>query len=124
MRVRARLFIRCLWRPARLGMRLDNLPTVTYDARSEVDLFSGEFASIGFILFLAFLLFGPKKLPDIARALGKGLGELRRASNELRSSFEEEIRNLERPTEGTSEPAPQYGHDHTEPTHEEPETRT
>jgi hypothetical protein len=112
MRVRARLFIRCLWRPARLGMRLDNLPTVTYDARSEVDLFSGEFASIGFIL------------PDIARALGKGLGELRRASNELRSSFEEEIRNLERPTEGTSEPAPQYGHDHTEPTHEEPETRT
>jgi TatA/E family protein of Tat protein translocase len=87
-------------------------------------LFSGEFAIIGFILFLAFLLFGPKKLPDIARTLGKGLGELRRASNELRSSFEEEIRNLEHSTEGALEPAPPYGHDHSEPAPEEPETRT
>jgi TatA/E family protein of Tat protein translocase len=121
MRVSAKRFVRRL---RRLGIRLDNLPTVTYHVGSEVDLFSGEFASIGFILFLAFLLFGPKKLPDIARALGKGLGELRRASNELRSSFEEEIRNLERPTDGTSEPAPQYGHDYTEPTHEETEPRT
>jgi TatA/E family protein of Tat protein translocase len=87
-------------------------------------LFSGDFVAIGFILFLAFLLFGPKKLPEIARTLGKGLGELRRASNELRSSFEEEIRNFDRPTEGASEPAPQYGHDYTEPAPEEPETRT
>lgn len=87
-------------------------------------MFSGEFAAIGFILFLAFLLFGPRKLPDIARTLGKGLGELRRASNELRNSFEEEIRNLDRPTEGTSEPAPPYGHDYSEPAPEEPETRT
>ncbi len=87
-------------------------------------MFSGEFAAIGFILFLAFLLFGPRKLPDIARTLGKGLGELRRASNELRSSFEEEIRNLDHPTEGASEPAPQYGHDYSEPAPEEPETRT
>lgn len=87
-------------------------------------MFSGEFATIGFILFLAFLLFGPRKLPDIARTLGKGLGELRRASNELRGSFEEEIRNLEHPTEGASEPAPPYVHDDSEPAHEEPETRT
>jgi TatA/E family protein of Tat protein translocase len=124
MRVRARKFRCCLRRATRLAIRLDNHPAVTYHFGREVDLFSGEFASIGFILFLAFLLFGPKKLPDIARALGKGLGELRRASNELRSSFEEEIRNLERPTEGTSESAPQYGHDYTEPTHEETEPRT
>jgi TatA/E family protein of Tat protein translocase len=89
-----------------------------------VALFSGEFAAIGFILFLAFLLFGPRKLPDIARTLGKGLGELRRASNELRSSFEEEIRNLDHPTEGASAPAPPYGHDYSEPAPEEPETRT
>ena len=87
-------------------------------------MFSGDIASIGFILFLAFLLFGPRKLPEIARVLGKGLGELRRASNELRNSFEEEIKNLDRPTEGASEPAPHYGHDYSEPAHEESEPRT
>lgn len=87
-------------------------------------MFSGDIASIGFILFLAFLLFGPRKLPEIARVLGKGLGELRRASNELRNSFEEEIRNLDRPTEGASDPAPTYGHNYSEPAHEESEPRT
>jgi TatA/E family protein of Tat protein translocase len=87
----------------------------------------GGFTEIGFILFIAFLLFGPKKLPEIARILGKGLGELRRASYELRSSLEEEIRNLDRPTssvsEGASEPTPAYGHDHSESAHRESEPR-
>ena len=58
-------------------------------------MFSGGFTEVGFILFIAFLLFGPKKLPEIARILGKGMGELRRASNELKNSLEEEIRNLD-----------------------------
>jgi len=87
----------------------------------------GGFTEIGFILFIAFLLFGPKKLPEIARVLGKGLGELRRASYELRSSLEEEIRNLDRaPTNstGVSESAPTYGHDHSEPAHSESEPRS
>jgi TatA/E family protein of Tat protein translocase len=85
-------------------------------------MFSGEFAQIGFILFLAFLLFGPKKLPEIARALGKGLGEIRRASNELRASFEEEISNLERPE--PSDRTPKYGYDHSEPASQEVEPRS
>jgi TatA/E family protein of Tat protein translocase len=97
-----------------------------YHAESrEVNLFGGDLFSIGFILFIAFLLFGPKKLPEIARALGKGLGELRRASNELRNSFEEEMRNLDRPSEGAPDSAPYYGHKYPEPTtHEEPESRS
>ncbi|HEV2177499.1 MAG TPA: twin-arginine translocase TatA/TatE family subunit [Terriglobia bacterium] len=60
-------------------------------------MFTGGFEEIAFVLFIAFLLFGPKKLPEIARVLGKGLGELRRASSELRFSLEDEIRNLDRP---------------------------
>ncbi len=87
----------------------------------------GGFTEIGFILFIAFLLFGPKKLPEIARVLGKGLGELRRASYELRSSLEEEIRNLDRApsnSAGASESASTYGHDHSEPTHSESEPRS
>lgn len=65
-------------------------------------MFSGGFTEVGFILFIAFLLFGPKKLPEIARILGKGMGELRRASNELKNSLEEEIRNLDRKDVDTS----------------------
>jgi len=81
-------------------------------------LFTGGFEFV-FILFIAFLLFGPKKLPEIARVLGKGLGELRRASNELKFSLEEEIRNLDREAQTerqTIKPAdpPAYTREHRE----------
>jgi sec-independent protein translocase protein TatB len=79
-------------------------------------LFTGGFEFI-FVLFIAFLLFGPKKLPEIARVLGKGLGELRRASNELKNSLEDEIRNLDRDVQAQREsaapsPLPPYTHEH------------
>lgn len=79
-------------------------------------MFTGGFEFV-FLLFIAFLLFGPKKLPEIARVLGKGLGELRKASNDLKSSLEDEIRNLERETEAqrrvaAATPAPLYTHEH------------
>ncbi len=86
-------------------------------------MFSGGFVEIGFILFIAFLLFGPKKLPEIARTLGKGLGELRRASNELKTSLEEEIKNLDRYQDSASDSTPTYGHHDPEPTREESEPR-
>ena len=103
-----------------LVVLLDSPLRVTYDFCERLILFSGGFAEIGFILFIAFLLFGPKKLPDIARTLGKGLGELRRASNELKSSLEEEIKNLDRYQEGPVEPSPKYGHNDPEPAPKEP----
>ena len=40
---------------------------------------------------IAVLFFGPKKLPEIGRQLGKGLGEFKRASNDLKRSIEDEI---------------------------------
>lgn len=43
------------------------------------------------ILAVALIVLGPKKLPEIARALGKGLAEFRRATDELK----EEFRNIE-----------------------------
>lgn len=43
------------------------------------------------ILVVALLVFGPNKLPEIARSLGRGLAEFRRASNELRQSFQESV---------------------------------
>jgi TatA/E family protein of Tat protein translocase len=87
-------------------------------------LFGGGFIEIGMFLFLAYLLFGPKKVPEIARTLGKGLGELRRASNELKNSLEEEIRNLDRPTESGTDTTSNYGHHDPEPTPKEPEPRS
>ncbi len=51
-----------------------------------------------FIFVLALLIFGPKKLPELGRSLGKGLSEFRRASNELRSSLEREMQNIEQET--------------------------
>jgi TatA/E family protein of Tat protein translocase len=51
-----------------------------------------------FIFVLALLIFGPRKLPELGRNLGKALAEFRRASNELRATVEDEMRNLERET--------------------------
>ena len=55
------------------------------------------FGSIGMpeliiILVVALIFFGPRKLPELGRSLGKSLAEFKRASNELKSTLEEEIR--------------------------------
>ena len=44
-----------------------------------------------FILVLALLIFGPKRLPEVGKTLGRGLSEFRRASNELKRSIETEL---------------------------------
>ena len=44
------------------------------------------------ILVIALIVFGPRKLPELGRSLGKSIGEFRKASNELKSTLEEEIR--------------------------------
>ena len=52
-----------------------------------------------FIFFLALILFGPKKLPELGRTVGKALTEFRRASSELKSTFDREMKNLEQESE-------------------------
>jgi len=59
------------------------------------------------IFLLALLLFGPKKLPEIGRTIGKYLTEFRRASNELKATFDREMQNLEAET-GVKEIVNQY----------------
>ena len=54
-----------------------------------------SFQDSAVIFFLALLLFGPKKLPELARQLGKLMGEFRRASNEFRMQMEDELRTSE-----------------------------
>ena len=54
-----------------------------------------SFSETIFLFFLALVVFGPKKLPEIARQVGKMLNEFRRASNEFKSQIEQEIAHLE-----------------------------
>ncbi|MFY9726510.1 MAG: twin-arginine translocase TatA/TatE family subunit [Bryobacteraceae bacterium] len=63
-----------------------------------------------FIFLLALILFGPKKLPEIGRTVGKALTEFRRASNELKATFDREMKNLEAET-GVKEVVNQYQYD-------------
>src|SRR5689334_22528246 len=77
------------------------------------------FGSIGMpemliILVIALIIFGPRKLPELGRSLGKSLAEFKRASNELKNTLEEEIRLDEQRTaqeaakakEAVASPAP------------------
>jgi Tat protein translocase TatB subunit len=47
------------------------------------------------IFVIALIVFGPKKLPELGRQVGKALGELRRASNDIKRSIEKEIDETE-----------------------------
>jgi TatA/E family protein of Tat protein translocase len=75
------------------------------------------FGSLGFpelivIFVIALIIFGPRKLPEIGKSLGKSLAEFKKASNELRNTLEEEIRveeqrsQVEASRPATAAPAP------------------
>lgn len=91
-----------------------------------------SFSDSIFLFVLALLLFGPKKLPVLARELGKWVGEFRRASNEFKMQMEEELRLSEAaereqkiaaleaaappsPIVAPPEPIPEPEHPHTDP---------
>lgn len=50
------------------------------------------------LVILALLIFGPKKLPELGKTFGKGMAEFKRASNELKSTFQREMDNIEHET--------------------------
>jgi sec-independent protein translocase protein TatB len=54
-----------------------------------------SFSETIFLFFLALIIFGPKKLPEIARKVGKVMNEFKRASNDFKAQIEQEISSLE-----------------------------
>jgi sec-independent protein translocase protein TatA len=69
------------------------------------------FGSIGMpeliiIFVIALIIFGPRKLPELGRSLGKSLAEFKKASNELRNTLEEEIRIEEQKDREPKQAAP------------------
>src|SRR5215208_5451691 len=66
------------------------------------------FGSVGvpeliIIFTIALIIFGPRKLPELGKSLGKSLAEFKRASNELKNTLDEEIRLEERRSAATGD---------------------
>jgi TatA/E family protein of Tat protein translocase len=57
------------------------------------------------IMVIALIIFGPRKLPELGRSIGRSLNEFKRASNELRSTLDEEIRVEEQRSTERQRPA-------------------
>ncbi len=69
------------------------------------------FGSIGMqelivIFLIALIIFGPRRLPDLGKSLGRSIAEFKRASNELRNTLEDEIRVDEQRQARTATAAP------------------
>ena len=79
-------------------------------------MFSLGWQETVFIFVLALLIFGPKKLPELGKTIGKALTEFRRASTELKSTFDREMASIEQENQSlkqaTSEHSPDtYNYD-------------
>ena len=57
------------------------------------------FSELILIFVIALLVFGPKKLPELGKSLGKGLKEFKRATDDLKSTWNDQIKDVERSVE-------------------------
>jgi len=71
-------------------------------------MFGIGFPELLLIMAIALIVLGPKRLPDLARALGRGIAEFKRATDELKNTFEEETRahDFKRPNDPQSKLTP------------------
>ena len=63
------------------------------------------------IFVVALVLFGPKKLPELGRTIGKAISEFRRATSELKATFDREMQQIDRENESIKQTASTYLND-------------
>lgn len=76
----------------------------------------GPMPNLGFqeiivIFVIALLVFGPRKLPELGKSLGKGLREFRKATSDLKSSWEEQVRDIDKDVKETRRDFSKIGQD-------------
>jgi Tat protein translocase TatB subunit len=69
-------------------------------------MFGIGFPELVVILVLALLVLGPERLPELARALGRGLAELKRATQDLKDEMDAEVRKMDQEVEAKSHEVP------------------
>src|SRR5262245_8248896 len=69
------------------------------------------FSEMLVIFIVALLVFGPKKLPELGKSLGKGIREFRKATNELKSTWEDQVRDIHEPLNDVKRDIHEMGQD-------------
>jgi sec-independent protein translocase protein TatA len=69
-------------------------------------MFGIGFQEMLVILVVVLIFFGPKRLPDLAKSLGKGIAEFKKASEEVRKGIDEAVRDSENEEPDTDPPPP------------------
>ncbi|BAZ87030.1 MULTISPECIES: TatA/E family twin arginine-targeting protein translocase [Aphanizomenonaceae] len=82
-----------------------------------MNIFGIGLPEMGVIMVVALLIFGPKKLPEIGRSLGKTIRSFQEASNEFQSEFKKESEQLKETVQTTAE----LEHKHIEAGKNQPE---
>jgi len=71
-----------------------------------VNIFGVGLPEMGLIMVVALLIFGPKKLPEIGRSMGKAIRSFQEASKEFESEFKREAEQIEQAVKTTAELEP------------------
>ena len=69
------------------------------------------FSEMLVIFIVALLVFGPKKLPELGKSLGKGIREFRKATDELKSTWEEQVKDIQTPLNDVKRDMHEMGQD-------------
>ena len=79
------------------------------------------FGSLGFseivvIFLIALIIFGPRKLPELGKSLGRGLSEFKKATNDLKRTWEDEVRAEDEKLRQLTSSTPDSYHSHASTT--------